>query len=195
MSDPDFNLASSEGYDLESPRRAWRVKRLSTDGRDDLLLLKVDPPLLGQKFGLGSRDVDMVLVATRIAAARYSPLTSGRSVCMCARMSLSRSHGPSCIAPRAMLTRSDVICRASRRMMKKQPESTQVSHLQFLGEQDGLPERELEETDSIYAAFAATPIRLAQHAAQNLSRRSPRERRDEFNALRHLEARQPCARE
>ena len=51
-----------------------RVKRLSTDGRDDLLLLKVDPPLLGQKFGLGSRDVDMVLVATRHRGSSLFPL-------------------------------------------------------------------------------------------------------------------------
>lgn len=29
--------------------------------------------------------------------------------------------------------------------MKKHTESTQVSHLQFLGEQDGVPERELKE--------------------------------------------------
>lgn len=74
MSEPDFYLASSEGYDLESPRRAWRVKRLSTDGRDDLLLLKVDPPLLGQKYGLGSRDVDMVLVATRHHGSSLFPI-------------------------------------------------------------------------------------------------------------------------
>lgn len=74
MSDPDFYLASSEGYDLESPRRAWRVKRLSTEGRDDLLLLKVDPPLPGQKYGLGSHDVDMVLVATRHRGSSLFPI-------------------------------------------------------------------------------------------------------------------------
>lgn len=65
MSDPDFFLASSEGYGLDSPRRAWRIRRMSTSGRDDLLLLKLDPPLLGQKYDLGDRHIDMVLVATR----------------------------------------------------------------------------------------------------------------------------------
>lgn len=74
MSDPDFYLASSEGYDLESPRRAWRVKRLSTEGRDDLLLLKVDPPLPGQKYGRGNDDVDMVLVATRHRGSSLFPI-------------------------------------------------------------------------------------------------------------------------
>ena len=75
MSIPDFYLASSEGYGLESPRRAWRVKRLSTDSRDDLLLVRVDPPLLGQNYGLGSRDVEMVLIATRHRGSSLFPIS------------------------------------------------------------------------------------------------------------------------
>ena len=62
---PDFYIASSEGYDMEVPRRCFRIKRLRSNNRDDLLLMRIDPPLVGQKFGLGAKDIDVVLIATR----------------------------------------------------------------------------------------------------------------------------------
>ena len=46
MAAPDFYLASSEGYNMEEPRRCWKVMRFPTAWRhDDLLLMKIDPPL------------------------------------------------------------------------------------------------------------------------------------------------------
>lgn len=74
MSEPDFYLASTEGYDLEEPRRCWRVKQLTTDGRNDLLLVKIDPPLIGQKYGLGGRNIDLVLIAPRQEGASLFPI-------------------------------------------------------------------------------------------------------------------------
>lgn len=71
---PDFYLASSEGYGMEQPRRCWRLKRLANTKRDDLLLIKIDPPLPGQKYGSGSRDVDVVLLATRHEGASLFPI-------------------------------------------------------------------------------------------------------------------------
>lgn len=71
---PDFYLASSEGYGLDDPRRCWRLKRLAGPSRDDFLLIKIDPPLPGQKYGLGSRDLDVVLVATRHEGASLFPI-------------------------------------------------------------------------------------------------------------------------
>ena len=65
MDNPDFFLASSEGYRLEEPRSCKRIKRVRSDNRDDLLLVKVEPPLIGQPYGLGGRDIDTLLVATR----------------------------------------------------------------------------------------------------------------------------------
>lgn len=74
MNNPDFYLASSEGYGLETPRRCWRIKRISTDSRDDLLLLKIDPPLIGQEYGLGSHDIEFILVATRYKGSSLFPI-------------------------------------------------------------------------------------------------------------------------
>jgi hypothetical protein len=65
MNNPDFYLASSEGYRLEEPRSCKRIKRVRSDSRDDLLLVEVEPPLIGQPYGLGARDIDTLLVATR----------------------------------------------------------------------------------------------------------------------------------
>ncbi|MDR2880590.1 MAG: hypothetical protein LBV29_01640 [Azoarcus sp.] len=65
MDNPDFFLASSEGYRLEEPRSCKRIKRVRSDNRDDLLLVKVEPPLIGQPYGLGGSDIDTLLFATR----------------------------------------------------------------------------------------------------------------------------------
>jgi hypothetical protein len=72
---PDFYLASSEGYGLEDPRRCWRLRRISSLTRDDLLLVQIDPPLPGQKYGLGEHDLDIVLIATRHEKASLFPVT------------------------------------------------------------------------------------------------------------------------
>jgi hypothetical protein len=60
-----FYMASSEGYGLDSPRRCQAIRRLKGEDRDDYLLIGIDPPLNGQAFGLGGRDLDRVVVATR----------------------------------------------------------------------------------------------------------------------------------
>jgi len=65
MHNPDFFLASSEGYRLTESRSCKRIKRVRSDNRDDLLLVKVEPPLIGQLYGLGGRDIDTLLIATR----------------------------------------------------------------------------------------------------------------------------------
>lgn len=74
MSEPDFYLASTEGYGMEEPRRCWRVKRLATSQRDDLLLARIEPPLIGQHYGLGGRDIELVLLAPRHKGASLFPV-------------------------------------------------------------------------------------------------------------------------
>jgi hypothetical protein len=77
MTDPDFYLASAEGYhELEEPRRGWRIKRVRTANRDDLLLIRIDPPLIGQRYGLGDRDIDYVLVAPRASGQSLFPINN-----------------------------------------------------------------------------------------------------------------------
>jgi hypothetical protein len=48
---------------------------MANAGRDDLLLVRIDPPLIGQKYGLGERDIELVLVATRHKGSSLFPIT------------------------------------------------------------------------------------------------------------------------
>jgi hypothetical protein len=75
VNEPDFYMASTEGYGMEEPRRCWKIKRLATVKRKDFLLVRIDPPLPGQKYGLQGRDIDVVLVATRHQGASLFPIT------------------------------------------------------------------------------------------------------------------------
>lgn len=74
MTEPDFYLASTEGYGMEEPRRCYAARRLRGDHRDDFLLVKIDPPLIGQKYGMGGKDLDEVIVATRHKGASLFPV-------------------------------------------------------------------------------------------------------------------------
>ena len=72
---PDFFLSSSEGYGLEEPRACFRIKRLLGSGRDDYLLIRIAPPIPGQPYGLGDRDIAEVVIATRHAGSSLFPIT------------------------------------------------------------------------------------------------------------------------
>ena len=71
---PDFYLASSEGYGMLGPRRCYRIKRLAGDWRDDYLLVRVDPPFVGQLYGFGGRDIYQVILATRFVGDSLFPV-------------------------------------------------------------------------------------------------------------------------
>lgn len=62
---PDFYLASTEGYDLEEPRKCWKIKRLITQSRDDLLFVKVDPPIKYNDYKQGVLFLNYVIIAAR----------------------------------------------------------------------------------------------------------------------------------
>ncbi len=59
---------------MESPRRCRRIKRLRGESRDDYLLVEIEPPLIGQQFGLGATDISLVIVATRHEGASLFPI-------------------------------------------------------------------------------------------------------------------------
>jgi len=71
---PDFYLASTEGYGMRKPRRCIRIKRLAGDGRDDYLLVRVDPPFFGLLYGLGGQDIHHVILAPRFSGDSLFPI-------------------------------------------------------------------------------------------------------------------------
>ena len=69
---PDFYLASSEGYGLDEPRRCYVLKQLCDENGAVFLLVRVDPPIVGQRFGMGGRDLDQLVLAPRHAGDSLS---------------------------------------------------------------------------------------------------------------------------
>ena len=57
---PDFYLASTDGYGLDTPTRCWRIRALRSSSGNDLMLVNVDPPIL--HFSL---SWDQVALASR----------------------------------------------------------------------------------------------------------------------------------
>jgi hypothetical protein len=71
---PDFYLVSTEDRKFGEPRACYRLKRMYGDGRDDYLLIRIDPPIIGQRYGLGARDIDKVIIATRHSGGSLFPI-------------------------------------------------------------------------------------------------------------------------
>ena len=63
---PSFFLTTAGEYKLLSqPRACWFIRRLKDVNRDDYMVVKIDPPLIGQSFGLGRLDITELLLSTR----------------------------------------------------------------------------------------------------------------------------------
>ena len=72
--EPDFYLASTEGYGLDVARACYRSKRLHGVSRDDYLLIRLEPPIPGQQYGLGDRAITDVVIATRHVGTSLFPI-------------------------------------------------------------------------------------------------------------------------
>jgi hypothetical protein len=61
---PDFYLSSSEHRgDLARVRGVRRGPRLAGPHDAEYLLASVEPPIIGQQFGLGGKDIDLVVLS------------------------------------------------------------------------------------------------------------------------------------
>jgi hypothetical protein len=74
---PDFFISTSgeSTGDLCTPRACWIEGRLKDRLRDDLMLVKVDPPVIGQTYGLGDQDITHLVIATRHKGFTLFPIT------------------------------------------------------------------------------------------------------------------------
>lgn len=59
----DFFLRLREGEG--EPRACWFKRRLRDKFRDDWMLVAIEPPLIGQSYGLGETDIYFLMLATR----------------------------------------------------------------------------------------------------------------------------------
>ena len=70
----DFVMTSSEGYGLKEPRDCVVLHWFDGDRSSRYVLVSIDPPLIGQTYGLGGRDVFEVVLASRHVCSLY-PMT------------------------------------------------------------------------------------------------------------------------
>ena len=72
---PDFFLDPTEDGDSRELRACWICGRLRDSIRDDYMLVSIEPPLIGQAFGLGGVNIARVLLATRHVGKTLFPIT------------------------------------------------------------------------------------------------------------------------
>lgn len=61
----DFYLTTAGESDaLTEPRKCSFVNRVKGYNRDDYMLVKIDPTLSGQSFGLGGEDIEILILST-----------------------------------------------------------------------------------------------------------------------------------
>ena len=76
ISIPDFFLFSSEGYNLDDTfRNCFKRKRLYGNRPDGYMLCDIDPVILGQSYGLGSQDINQIIIANRYEGTSLFPIS------------------------------------------------------------------------------------------------------------------------
>lgn len=72
---PDFYLSSSEGYDLgDAPISCYKRKRLYGAHKEGYILCDIEPSIIGQSYGLGSQDIDQIIIANRFEGMSLFPI-------------------------------------------------------------------------------------------------------------------------
>jgi hypothetical protein len=62
---------------LLGPRKCFVEERLSAETvhpRDDYLRVRIEPPIIGQPYGLGDKDIEDVVLATRYVGSTLHPI-------------------------------------------------------------------------------------------------------------------------
>jgi hypothetical protein len=73
---PDFFLSGAGEHrgDIATPRACWTIARLRNETRDDHMLIEIDPPLIGQAYGLGGQDITNFVITSRYQGFTLFPI-------------------------------------------------------------------------------------------------------------------------
>jgi hypothetical protein len=69
----DFYIRLGEG--VGEPRACWSKQRLRDARRDDWMLVAIEPPVIGQPFGLGGENIYLLLLAARFQGQTLFPVS------------------------------------------------------------------------------------------------------------------------
>ena len=69
-----FLTTAGEYSGLTEPRACRTISRLRDRDRDDYMLVEIVPPLSGQSFGLGCKDITRLLLSTKLKGTALFPI-------------------------------------------------------------------------------------------------------------------------
>jgi hypothetical protein len=73
---PEFYMSAAGEYEpLAAPRACWQRARLRDDVRDDHMLIDIEAPLDGQRFGLGATDITQLIISARHQGQTLYPIS------------------------------------------------------------------------------------------------------------------------
>lgn len=103
---PDFYIsaASEMRGDMATIRACWMLRRVPDECRDDRMLIKIDPPIIGQAFGLGGTDIRTVLISARSVGTSLFPMSEWPM-----RVYVSRLADPGALAEPPATSGSQII--------------------------------------------------------------------------------------
>ena len=75
MNVPDFYLTSNETYTKFDIRKCFIKERLKVEKRDDYLRVSIIPTIVGQQYGLGDKEIEDIVLATRFDGHSLFPVS------------------------------------------------------------------------------------------------------------------------
>ena len=72
---PDFFLGSPDSNIFTEPRACWTRGRITGPYRDDGVWVVIEPALIGQKFGLGDKDITRLILFPRHKGTTLLPVS------------------------------------------------------------------------------------------------------------------------
>lgn len=78
MNKTDFCISAADEVngDLALTRKCRVLGRLKDDFRDDYMLVSIDPPVIGQEYGLGDQDITKLVISTRSQGETLFPISA-----------------------------------------------------------------------------------------------------------------------
>ena len=90
---PDFYWVSSDGARLNEVVKCYKDRRLSYLNSEGVLVCEIDPPLIGQAFGLGGSDVAKVVFVHRHRGFSLFPIVDWPAYVHVGRLICDIPHG------------------------------------------------------------------------------------------------------
>lgn len=89
---PDFYLTAAGEFEPLADLRACRVvRRLKSAHGVECMLVEISPPLIGQPFGLGDKDVTLLVLSPRHAGTTMFPIDTWPFFVYAARLLANRA--------------------------------------------------------------------------------------------------------